>query len=174
MRQPAAAVPAARSEGLVVERLRDEVLVYDLEHDEVHHLNPTAAAIFDLADGQTTLDGLAARVTRRIGQPVGTGLVDETLAELAAKRLLEAGPYPDAGDSRREVIRKAALVGAGAAAAAPAIKSIVAPTPAQAQSQGCIPEGQPCDPANNGEDCCDPAGTSCEAEGPGGSFICVD
>src|SRR2546423_14745879 len=111
----------ARTELLVVERLRDETLVYDLDLDQAHHLNPTAAAIFELADGRTSTDRLAALASRQLGQPVSVSTVHEALDQLAAKGLLEEASSGTAGISRREAVRKVALV-AGAAAAAPAAK----------------------------------------------------
>lgn len=137
-------VPAARSDGLVVEHLAGETLIYDLERDEAHHLNPTATVVFELCDGRSTVKALAARVGERVGHPVSAETAMEALEQLAAFNLLVGAPAMEAGVSRREVVRKAALVGAGAAAAAPLIKSIVAPTPAMAQSRGaqCIPFGE--------------------------------
>ena len=38
--------PRARTEGLVVTELPDELLVYDLERHRAHCLNPTAALVF--------------------------------------------------------------------------------------------------------------------------------
>ena len=65
-------VPAARSDGLVVEHLADETLIYDLERDEAHHLNPTAATVFELCDGRATLNELTDQAAQRLGQPVST------------------------------------------------------------------------------------------------------
>jgi hypothetical protein len=143
-------VPAARSTGLVVEHLADETLIYDLERDEAHHLNPTAATVFVLCDGRATLDQLAARAATQLGQPVSIEITYEAVELLAARRLLVETPAAQDGVSRREVVRRAAKVGAAAAVAAPLIESIVAPTPAQAQSR-CLPNGQPCEIP---EDCC--------------------
>ena len=139
--------PAARSDGLVVEHLAGETLIYDLERDEAHHLNPTAAAVFALCDGRTTLEAVATRASQQLGQPVNTDTVREAVEGLASLHLLDGIAEMDLGVSRREMVRKAALVGAGAAVAGPVIKSIVAPTPALAQSPNC-PVGQP-----GGNDC---------------------
>src|SRR5436190_8666718 len=145
-------LPAARSEGLVVEHLAGETLVYDLERDEAHHLNPTAAAVFALCDGRTTASQMVAAVAQRLGQPVSAETVREAVGQLAERELLTHAPAIEPGVSRREVVRKEAIVGAGAAVAGPVIKSIVAPTPAMAQSGGCstdsdCPPGRCC--ANN-------------------------
>src|SRR5687768_8237216 len=142
-------VPAARSNALVVEHLAGETLIYDLERDEAHHLNPTAATVFELCDGRATVDQLAARAAERLGQPVSDETICVAVEQLGECGLLAGAPQLDGGVSRREVVRKAALVGAGAAVAAPVIKSIVAPTPALAQSPNCE-EG---DCKNNGCPC---------------------
>jgi hypothetical protein len=120
-------------DGLVVEHLIDQTLVYDRAANEAHLLQGSAAA------------------------------------EFAA-----------AGDdlSRREVLRKLALAGAAAAGTGALVRTIVAPTPADAQTctnpgtcqvnsnccpgfgcvagQGvcfaCIASGQPCSP--NNVNCC--------------------
>ena len=70
--------------------------------------------------------------------------------------------------SRREVVRKAAIVGSGAAVAGPVIKSIVAPTPAMAQSGGCV---GPNDPCNSNGDCCD---NNCDISDPGCDPVCFN
>ena len=143
--------PAARSQGLVVEHLADETLIYDLERDEAHHLNPTAAAVFALCDGQTPAEALATKAAERLGQPMSAQTVGEALDQLARRGLLDEAPGIEPGVSRREVVRKAALVGAGAAVGGPVIKSIVAPTPAMAQSKGCAGLHDPCEQTS---DCC--------------------
>jgi hypothetical protein len=88
-------------DGLIVEVLGHETLVYDTARHEAHALSGRAAAEFAAASDDV---------------------------------------------SRREVLRKLALVGA-AATAGPFIRSIVAPTPAQAQTgladnQNCATSGQ--------------------------------
>ena len=183
MKLPAdAAVPAARSEGLVVEQLPGETLVYDLERDEAHLLGPTASAVFALCDGQRTVAAIAAEVADRLEDAVTPETVHEALNQLTACDLLVAEPTPAAGVSRRELVRKVAHVGAGAAAA-PLIYSIVAPVPAAAQSPGCTPNGAMCAdtsgsvrrPApdccsgecNQVDRCCLPVGSPCSLADPG-------
>jgi hypothetical protein len=145
-------VPAARSEGLVVEHLAGETLIYDPERDEAHHLNRTAAVVFELCDGRTTLAQVAGQAVQRVGEPLSTETVFQAVEQLATRGLLASALQVDSGVSRRELVRKAALVGAGTAAAAPLIKSIVAPTPAQAASQQCLQNGE--FGCTTDQDCC--------------------
>ena len=143
-----ARIPQARSHGLIVERLGDETLVYDTDTDEAHALSPVASSVLDHCDGQRTIAVVAAQL--ELPQPT----VVEALAQLEECGLVE-GTSGDAGVSRRDAMRRVAVIGAAAAAGAPLVKSIVAPTPAQAiascmstGSTGCSSDIQCC------ENCC--------------------
>jgi hypothetical protein len=146
--------PAARSEGLIVERLPGEVLVYDRDRDEAHCLHTEAAAVFDLLDGTRTSDEIAAETS------LSEHRVDEVLSELATRHLLDDGTVEGDGISRRDLIHRGALTGAGVAGAA-LITSIAAPLPAAAQSPNgcfrgeCSPDGRFCgfDPQSENEEC---------------------
>lgn len=48
-----------RAEGLEVTEAEDGLVVYDPVHDMVHHLNPSAAVIFDLCDGSRDPQAIA-------------------------------------------------------------------------------------------------------------------
>jgi hypothetical protein len=114
--------PVARSEGLIVEQLGDELLVYDLETNHGHSLGSEAARVWRRCDGRTPVEGLGAQLALD-GETVG-----RALDELDACGLLDA---PVAGSTRREL--GVTMVKAGVAAAtAPLIVSVVAPTPVQA------------------------------------------
>src|SRR2546421_10559243 len=52
--------PQARTEGLVVEELGEDLLVYDLERDEAHSLGAVAARVFQACDGNLTIDELSS------------------------------------------------------------------------------------------------------------------
>jgi len=164
---PETVVAAARSEGLVVEQLDAETLIYDLERDQAHHLNAAAATVFELCDGRATIAEVAAEATRWLERPVTPDAVAEALDQLAESGLLDG--VPETGLARRELVRKAAVAGAGAAFAAPLVKSIVAPTPAHAQSPGdCAGRGEPC--TTTAPDCC--PGLGCFVPGKGTLGTC--
>ncbi len=136
--------PLARLDDLVVRDLRDEVVVYDTRSHQAHCLNRTAAFVFRHADGRRT----AAQIAVLLGPGADEGLVHAALDQLSEAGLLEAGPAPAApGPSRREVLRQ---VGLGAAVLAPAVASLLVPTPAEAAAT-CIPVGS-C-PGNEGRAC---------------------
>lgn len=48
-----------RAEGLEITETEDGLVVYDPAHDMVHHLNQSAAVIFDLCDGSRDLRAIA-------------------------------------------------------------------------------------------------------------------
>jgi hypothetical protein len=135
----------ARSAGLVVRNLRDEVVVYDTLTHQAHCLNLTAAFVFRQADGRRT----AAEIATLLGPGADEELVFGALEQLAAARLLEpdsarAEPPPP----RREVLKQ---VGLGAVALAPVVVSLLVPTPAEAAAT-CIPVAS-CTTANIGQSC---------------------
>jgi hypothetical protein len=141
--------PKARTNGLIIHTLEDETVVYDLERDRLHCLNPTAAFVFRICDGRTSPRALAKRVEERFGLPADEAIVGYALDQLERARLLEESAGPAAViTSRRELVRKVGLAGA-LAVLVPAVVSMVAPTPAAAAS--CRTQGGCC---SNQQDCC--------------------
>lgn len=150
--------PRARQEGLIVQDLPDETLVYDLERDRAHCLNQTAALIWRQCDGQTTTREIARALTDKSKTPVHERLVWLALDQLGRNHLLieRAVPPPNfVAMNRRELMR---ALGMSAAVGLPVVASIVAPMPAQAAT-GCIGNGGNC--AGNPSGCCQ--GCVCEA-----------
>jgi len=136
-------------EGLVVQPLSDEMLVYDLERHKAHCLNHTAALIWKRCDGQTSVAELMRMLERELQTPIPEVVVWQALRQLGTARLLtERLPPPHDGVriSRREVVRK---LGWGAAVALPLVTSIVAPTAAEAAT--CLSSGASC---TTGAQCC--------------------
>lgn len=147
--------PLARAEGLIVEDLGEEVLVYDLESDRVHCLTPTAARVWRACDGQTVASGLAATLD------LSSDTVQQAIFELDGFGLLSSAS-DDAGAegvSRREFGVRAAKV-AVATASVPLIVSVAAPMAAHAQTPSfCakLPFTNGCGTCNQGgnqTDCC--------------------
>ena len=140
--------PRARTEGLVVETLPDETLVYDLDRDKAHCLNQTASLVWRFCDGQRTTEQIARAVSRDLKHQIDERFVWLALDQLGRNNLLIDKPTatPISGINRREVIRALAI---SAAVAVPVVASIVAPVPAQAGT--CLPGGATCS-ANT--DCC--------------------
>ncbi|HET8676553.1 MAG TPA: PqqD family peptide modification chaperone [Blastocatellia bacterium] len=132
--------PQARTTGVVVEQLADEVLVYDLERDRAHCLNLAAARVWEKCDGKHSVSEIATEV----GNEEVTWMAVEQLSR--AGLLEEKIKRPAVGMNRREVIKKIAVA---AAIGAPVVTSIVAPTASHAAN--CLPTGASCTTSAN---CC--------------------
>jgi hypothetical protein len=133
--------PRARRDGLIVQQVDDETVVYDEERDRVHCLNRVAAAVWERCDGRLDLAGIRSRVARDLDAPLEADAVRLALEKLAKAKLL-ATPAPVATTAGR----RAALRRLGTAALVPIVSTIVAPDARAANTQ-----------AQSGE-CCDTAG----------------
>jgi hypothetical protein len=143
--------PRARQRGLVVRELDDETVVYDLDRDEAHCLNPAVALVWKHCDGQTTVAEMAAIVRERVEGTVGDDTVWNALVLLGQCDLLEeqVSRPADGTISRRGAMRKAAIVGV----AIPLIATLPVFTP-HAIAQTCIPNATGCIPNGNGQNVC--------------------
>jgi hypothetical protein len=138
-------VPRARSERLVVQDLEDELLVYDLDRHRAHSLNATAALVWRHCDGRTSVGEVATLLERELGLPPNEDVVWLALRRLQAAHLLRdrLALAEGADTARRTLVRRLGLAG-GLAMLLPVVESIVAPTPAYAQTpvQNCTPGTQ--------------------------------
>ena len=126
--------PVARTTELIVEALPTETIVYDTTNHRVHCLNETASLIWQHCDGQTSVEQIANRLSRRLRAPADEDVVRLGLHELNDRGLLAGDPGETTTESRRELSRRLALVGGAFVALLPVITSMVAPTPAMAKS----------------------------------------
>ncbi len=148
--------PLARKEGLVIQELPDEVLVYDLDRDRAHCLNQTAAFVWQHCDGRTSPVEIARSLGQKVNAPVDEKVVWFAIDQLGRNHLMASLPVPPqsvAGLNRREMVR---VLGIAAAVAVPVVASIVAPAPAQAAT--CVGSGGSC---AGGQLCC--SGLTCVA-----------
>src|SRR5437879_10417193 len=107
-------VPRARNEGLVVQELPDELLVYDLERHRSHCLNRTAALVWRHCDGKTTVTEIANLLQRELSVPADEEAVWLALDRLDRAHLLRERltlPASAARTSRRALVRKLAMAG---------------------------------------------------------------
>ena len=61
--------PLARKEGLIVEELPDEVLVYDLTRNKAFCLNRLAGAVWKQSDGQKSVPHIAKSLSAQFDDP---------------------------------------------------------------------------------------------------------
>jgi Coenzyme PQQ synthesis protein D (PqqD) len=142
MRITETGMPLARKTDLVVKEVGGELLVYDLERDQAHCLNDTAALVWKHCDGKKDAAAIATQLEKKLKTSIDESVIWYALSQLSKDHLLEhpvASPPVFAGMNRRQMMR---ALGVAAVVAVPVVTSIVAPTPAQAVS--CLPAGQPC------------------------------
>lgn len=158
--------PIARKEGLVIQEMPDEVLVFDTETNKAHCLNETAAFVWKACDGTNSV----AEITKLFGNQSGKS-VDENLVWLAIDQLNENNLLAQElkanfnGQSRREVIKK---IGLAAVIALPIVSSLVAPSAALAASCSgdnptCAGPAGPCPTSTPCTGC--PSGVNCMCNG---------
>ena len=153
--------------GLHLNRLDEELLVYDGKEDVVHLLNETTACVLELlSDGTLTQDGIEARIAQRTGAAPSETVFLLAVDELRKANLLEdfednAEPLSDL--TRRALLRKMAMTGA-AALLIPAITTL-SPRRAYGQVSGACREKKQCCTVD--ADCCSnkcdgSTGTGCQ------------
>lgn len=124
--------PLARTSGLVVQEVPNEVLVFDMETNEAHCLNETAAMVWKYCDGNTSVPRIAEILGKEKGSSVNDDLVWLAIDQLNEHKLLEKEVETRfAGQSRREALRK---IGLASMIALPIIASMAAPRSVLAQT----------------------------------------
>ena len=134
-------VPLARKNGILIQELSEELLIYDQVHLKAHCLNDTAARIWRRCDGKISVEELAADLGRELSAPVDEAIILMAVKQFSKARLLEppVGNSEALGISRRDVLRRAGII---TAVALPVVTSIIAPEAAHAAN--CLPSGQAC------------------------------
>jgi len=126
-------IPRARERGLIVRELDEETIVYELETDRAHCLNPISAIVWKHCDGRTTVMEMVDILRESQLTPVAEDTVWQAVLELAQYDLLEEHvSRPTHGSmSRREWMKRTGLT---AAVALPLITSLTVPSAAMAAS----------------------------------------
>lgn len=104
--------PEARNEGLLTEHVGDELVIFDAESNEAHALQPLAAAVFEAADGRTSIADLATSTGIKLGREVEVSEIDAALTELESVGLLY-GSGDGEGVSRRRLLQVGGVAAAG-------------------------------------------------------------
>jgi Coenzyme PQQ synthesis protein D (PqqD) len=160
-------MPHARRAGLIVKEAEGEVLIYDLERNQAHCLNDTAARVWNHCDGETTVANACISLSRELGSPCDQKLVWYALKQFAKDNLLEESielpAFMIGGMNRRQMVR---ALGLGAVIAVPLVSTILAPTPAQAATQ--FPPSTPCTSPIQ----CTSGLCACPAPAPGCVTVC--
>lgn len=135
--------PKARSNNLLVEEVAGELLVFDTSSNRAHCLNESAAAIWRHCDGTRSAKALASHLFPKLAADDAERLVTVGVARLRKRQLMEDSASELAVDlSRRELLKKVAIIATAAGVAAPLVSTVLAPSSAYALS--CIPSGLMC------------------------------
>jgi hypothetical protein len=117
--------PMARKNGLVVQEIPDEVLVYDLDANKAHCLNQSAAFVWKSCNGSNSVGDIVRQFESNGGGKVSEDFVWLAIDQLNENGLLETGVSPRfQGQSRRQVLK---TIGLASMVALPVIASLVAP-----------------------------------------------
>ena len=128
--------PTTRKSQLLVQELPDEVLVYDVERNEVHCLNGTAARVWALCDGEHTVSEIAKQLGTDLSPSDAEALVWCALDQFTEKQLLEdnsespVASHRPADMTRRQMVLRIGLV----VGLLPVVDSILSPPAALAAS----------------------------------------
>lgn len=118
--------PKKRVEGIHCQQLGEDTLLMDEQTSHVHCLNRVAYLVYECADGETTPEQIAARLSDEHGIPCTIEAVEVALEQLVEKKLIEAAIVTRSPEQlllRRDVLKKLATM-----AAVPVIMSMAAQT----------------------------------------------
>lgn len=133
--------PKSRQDKIVVQEIKNELLIYDLSLNRAYCLNETSALVWQSCNGNKTIDQISKELSQKLKTNISEDFVWLGLDRLKKENLLVNGeelPLNCNGLTRREVARK---IGLTTLAALPLVTSLVAPSAVSAQSGTC---GQSC------------------------------
>jgi hypothetical protein len=137
--------PLSRKDQIVIQELRDEILIYDLQKNKALCLNQTSALIWQECDGTKSVAEISQSLSKKLKLNISQDIVWLALSQFKTDNLLTDSHQfitPFEGLTRREVVRR---IGFASIIALPVISSVVAPTAIHAQSGA----GGQCFPADN-------------------------
>lgn len=130
--------PISRKANIVVQDLKDEVLIYDLTINKAYCLNQTAGLVYQLCDGKRTVAEISDLMSKELKTLVSEDFVWLAVDGLKNDGLLDNGSEVTnhfVGVSRREAVKR---VGLASMVMLPLISSMVAPSAVMAQSAYCV------------------------------------
>lgn len=124
--------PGAKKDFIVVEESPNESLIYDSSKNKLHVLTPVATTVWKSCDGKTSVSEIAHKLKAELNNDLGEDVTWLALEELEKSGLLENSvDIPRDSISRRAMIKTAAL-----AISLPLVTTLIAPSPARAQTGG--------------------------------------
>lgn len=137
--------PIGLRNNILVQELEKELLLYDLSRDKVFCLNETSSLIWNLCDGENSIEDIRQKISLRLRTNISEEIIWLALDKLKTEQLLSnhGEIVIDFNNlSRREVIKRAGL---STMVALPLVLSIISPSAVNAASQvvcetltGCV------------------------------------
>lgn len=127
-------LPLSRKDDLLIQKILDEIVIYDKKSERMHCLNVSSAAIWELCDGKTPVSEIALKLSRKLDFSCDEEIVMQALQDFESLELLEKDFSLPAAQklSRRNLVKEAAKV----AVLLPLVTTITAPASVMAQSPG--------------------------------------
>ncbi len=95
--------PQARRKDLLVEKVGDELVIYDLERQRLHQLNRAAALVWQSCDGRKTVPELKKVLQNELNAAADETVVWKALDRLGKAHLLKEPVKQSASMTRRQV-----------------------------------------------------------------------
>jgi hypothetical protein len=136
-------LPESRKDGLLLQEVGDELVIYDQMSHHVHRLNQTAAFIWRHCDGHRDVPTLAALLRSWLGLPADANLVKLAIRRLGAAELLtqSLSKCMEVNQiTRRQVLRQLSIAGP-LTFLLPVVATILAPVPSFAASRSVFCTG---------------------------------
>ncbi len=136
--------PIASTDGMIVEELDGELLIYDTGRDKAHCLNPAAATVWRHCDGDRTVEELQALIAPDAGAADSRDMIVGCLRDFQSRHLVtgtDGWLDSERRVSRRELLKRVSVT-AAVVILVPLVTTIVSPTPAAAVS--CRANGVAC------------------------------
>ena len=109
-----------------MEKVRDELVVFNEQRNEANALNAAAAVVFELCNGTNDVDDMVQTLKASDILPATDDAVLLILGELEDAHLVEIVERPQEKRNRRDILKRVG-VGAMAAVLLPVITTITAP-----------------------------------------------
>lgn len=128
--------PIQRTQSIKMQEIGGELLVYDQKIHQAHCLTGTALTVWNLCDGQHSVEQIANHIARTVGNFPNEEEVWQILTQFSEADLLKLSVQAYEANNASIKSRRRAIAKMGLATATPFFLSISVPPPAFAASSG--------------------------------------
>lgn len=128
--------PKQRNQSVKIQKIGSELLVYDQKVHKAHCLTGVALTVWNLCDGEHSVDQIAAHIAQSLGNFPNEDEVWQILTEFSEAELLKVSVQTYEAQNASIKSRRRAIAKMGLATATPFFLSISVPPPAFAASSG--------------------------------------